>query len=248
MGGFVWHELTTPDPDGTVAFYGRLLGWEAQPFPGSDPPYRVMMAGGAGVAGIYAAKAPQPPGWIGYIHVEDVEAASIRIEASGGRFEAPAEDMEGIGRMLLSRDPDGAAFVLMTPAPRGEMPRPAEGAPGAPIWDELYASDVERAFAFYAGFAGWTRDSAMDMGDMGTYQMFAAGGPAIGGIMRRPEQMMPPGWLVYFTIASVTASIALAQELGATHLFGPQEVPGEMWIAQFLDPQGHMFGLVGPHG
>lgn len=247
MGGFVWHELTTPDPDRAVAFYGRLLGWQAEPYPGSDPPYRVMTAGGAGVAGICAAKAPQPPGWIGYIHVEDVEAASARIEASGGSFDAPAEEMEGIGRMRLTRDPDGAPFVLMTPAPRGDMARPAEGAPGVPVWDELYASDVDRAFGFYSGFAGWTKDSAMDMAEMGIYQMFAADGPAIGGIMCRMEPM-PAGWLVYFTTASVTASIALAQELEAKHLFGPQEVPGGMWIAQFLDPQGHMFGLVGPRG
>ncbi len=29
--------LTTPDPDGAQAFYGRLFGWEAEPFPDGGP-------------------------------------------------------------------------------------------------------------------------------------------------------------------------------------------------------------------
>jgi uncharacterized protein len=33
---------------------------------------------------------------------------------------------------------------------------------------------------------------------------------------------------------------------GGQILFGPQEVPGEAWILQCLDPQGAMFCLVGP--
>jgi len=31
---FVWYELVTSDGDAALAFYGRLLGWEAQNFPG----------------------------------------------------------------------------------------------------------------------------------------------------------------------------------------------------------------------
>lgn len=247
MGGFVWHELTTADPEGAAAFYGRLLGWEAETFPGSAPPYLVLKAAGVGVAGLCGIKAPQPAGWIGYLHVADVEEACRRAEAAGGTAVAPAEEMEGIGRMQLMHDPDGVPFVLMTPAPREAPPRPPEGTTGLSVWDEHYGADVERSFAFYAGLAGWTKDSAMDMGEMGTYQMVAVGGRAIAGLMRAPEAM-GPRWLAYFNVPSVTGAMEEAERLGGRPFFGPQEVPGAMWIAQILDPQGHPFGIVGPKG
>lgn len=118
--------------------------------------------------------------------------------------------MEGIGRMQLMRDPDGVPFVLMTPAPREAPPRPPEGTTGLSVWDEHYGADVERSFAFYAGLAGWTKDSAMDMGEMGTYQMVAAGGRAIAGLMRAPEAM-GPRWLAYFNVPSVTGAMEEAE-------------------------------------
>ncbi|MGP3696851.1 VOC family protein [Rhodobacter sp. NSM] len=247
MGGFIWHELTTEDPDAEAAFYGRLLGWEAEPFPGIEPPYLVMRAGGAAVAGIQVEKAPQPSGWIGYVHVPDVDEATRTAAASGGVAVGEPEEMEEVGRMQIMCDPDGAHFVLMTPARPEPPPAAGPGTPGLPVWDELYGADTERSFAFYADFAGWTKDTAMDMGEMGPYQMFAAGGTTIGGMMRAPEGV-PRRWLTYFTTGSIASSIDLAKELGAQHIFGPQEVPGAMWIAQFLDPKGHMFGLVGPKG
>ena len=247
MGGFIWHELATVDPDAAEAFYSRLLGWEGQTFAWSGPTYRIMSAAGAGVAGICAGPEGRPSGWIGYVHVGDLEAASDWVVAGGGEL-GEADEVPGIGRMRLVRDPSGAAVVLMVPSPREAPPvRPPEGTPGVPVWDELYSDDPGAAFDFYAGLAGWTKDTALDMGEMGTYQMFTAGGPAIGGIMRVMGEM-PPLWLVYFTVASVTASSALARDLGARQIFGPEEVPGGMWIAQFLDPKGHIFGLVGPLG
>lgn len=87
----------------------------------------------------------------------------------------------------------------------------------------------------------------MDMGEMGTYQMVAAGGRAIAGLMRAPEAM-GPRWLAYFNVPSVTGAMEEAERLGGRPFFGPQEVPGAMWIAQILDPQGHPFGIVGPKG
>ena len=67
--------------------------------------------------------------------------------------------------------------------------------PGHVGWHELYAGEWKSAFDFYAGQFGWTKGEAMDMGEMGTYQIFAAGGEPIGGMMTKPADMpsRPPG-------------------------------------------------------
>ena len=41
------------------------------------------------------------------------------------------------------------------------------------------------------------------------------------------------------------ASLAKAEELGGSRVFGPDEVPGiGLTLGQFADPEGHVIGLV----
>ena len=58
-------------------------------------------------------------------------------------------------------------------------------------WHELYAGDLDSAWAFYSALFGWIQDEAIDMGEMGAYQLFAAtaGSTAIGGMMTRPPEV-----------------------------------------------------------
>ena len=116
--------------------------------------------------------------------------------------------------------------------------------PGHVAWRELYADDVEKAFAFYAEKFGWTKAEAMDMGPMGVYQMFATGGPTAGGMMRRPEDIPQPFWNYYHAVPELDAAIGRVEKGGGKILNGPQEVPGGAWVAQCLDPQGAVFSLV----
>ena len=56
-GTFCWSELTTSDQDAAKAFYGPLLGWQADDIPVGDGAYYSMqLIGGKRVAAI----APQP--------------------------------------------------------------------------------------------------------------------------------------------------------------------------------------------
>ena len=82
------------------------------------------------------------------------------------------------------------------------------------------------------------------MGPMGTYQLFAAGGDAIGGMMNKCDG--PPSWLFYFVVPNADAAIARITREGGEVLMGPQEVPGGAMIVQGRDPQGAMFALVAP--
>jgi predicted enzyme related to lactoylglutathione lyase len=85
----------------------------------------------------------------------------------------------------------------------------------------------------------------MDMGPMGTYLLFNAGGDAIGGMMNDPA-FKRPMWLYYFNVDDIEAAQARVQAAGGSVLNGPHEVPGGSWVIQAQDPQGAKFALVGP--
>ena len=105
------------------------------------------------------------------------------------------------------------------------------------------------AFAFYRlEKRGWTTPDAMDMGEMGTYQLFAAGGDAIGGMFTKPADVPHPFWLYYFNVGDIDAAAQRVTGNGGKVLMEPMEVPGGSWVLQATDPQGAMFALAGRKG
>jgi predicted enzyme related to lactoylglutathione lyase len=118
---------------------------------------------------------------------------------------------------------------------------------GQPTYFELGVADADRARAFYSGLFGWTKDQAMDMGEMGVYQLFAAGAGAVGAMMTKPADCPRPFWNFYFNVEAIDAAQARVEAGGGKVVTGPMEVPNEQWIIQCLDPQGAFFSLVAPH-
>jgi len=243
-GSFFWYELMTPDIEASKAFYTEVVGWTARAFEGGQD-YTVLMAGDQGVGGIMAKPQDVPPHWIGYIHVADVDAAAASAQAAGARLMRPAWDVPNVGRMAPVTDPQGAGFMLMTPSSDAERPKVAPNTPGHIGWHELHTSDWEKAWDFYSGQYGWAKDQAMDMGAMGTYQIFAEEGQQRGAMFNSPGVPFPI-WLFYFNVDSITAAQQRLEKAGGKVMMGPHEVPGGGWIVQATDPQGIMFALVGP--
>ncbi len=250
-GAFVWHELMTTDIDAAQKFYAAVVGWTAQKgqTPGMD--YREFRAGERMVAGLMAipdeAKAMgAPPMWSGYVSVDDVDAATDKVARLGGRVCRPPHDIPGVGRFSVVADPQGAVLNLFKFAspPQG-APAPV-GTPGTIGWNELYALDREKAFAFYSDMFGWTRGAAIDMGPGGVYQLFAHDGKDIGGMMNKPESVPVALWDFYFNIENIDAAIERVKANGGQIVNGPMQVPGDGFVAQGLDPQGVLFALVGP--
>lgn len=244
---FVWYELMTTDVDAAEAFYREVLGWSAKDAGQPDMRYLILSAGEHMAAGLMAIPAgcEGGPGWSGYIGVDDVDAVTARVAAAGGTVHRAPDDIPEVGRYSVVTDPQGAPFMLFTPVSEDPAPPPA-GTPGHVGWHELCAADWPAAFEFYAALFGWTRDEAVDMGPMGTYQMFAAGGPAIGGMMNKPQEMPSPAWQYYFTVDEADAAADRVATNGGRILNGPMEVPGGYWILNCLDPQGAIFALVAP--
>lgn len=249
-GKFVWYELMTTDMKAAEVFYTDIVGWSARDAGMAGMNYTLFSAGDHQIAGLMtmpdgALEMKVPPAWLGYIAVDDIDDLAARVGAEGGTVHRAPEDIPNIGRFAIVTDPHGAAFSLFQAD--GEPPPHLEQmAPGNVGWHELMAGDLDTAFSFYSNLFGWTKDQAMDMGDMGVYQIFAHNGQPIGGMMTKPKEVPNPFWLYYFNVDAIDAAIDRAQSGGANLLMEPMEVPGGAWIAQFTDPQGAVFALVAP--
>ncbi len=247
---FVWYELMTTDPAAAEGFYRRVIGWATADAGMPDMKYTIVSAGATAIGGVMAMPADArargvPPNWTGYIGVADVDATTARVREAGGAVHHAPQDIPGVGRFAVLADPHGAVFCLFkgqSDEPPAQLPA---GTPGSVGWHELYTEGPDAAWAFYSALFGWTKGDAIDMGEMGVYQLFSAGGPApIGGIMKRPPQVPMACWLYYVNVDAIDAAMARVTECGGRTITGPMEVPGGSWIAQCVDPQGAIFAMV----
>lgn len=132
-----WHfsNLRTDDPDGALAFYGAVFGWQLDRFGDTGmwrrPGYGAHLAATVD-PGIGERLAEAPPGfqdavaglepvdgrpavWAVVITVEDLDASLVAARDLGA--EVVAEDDERWGRTAEIRDPQGATLTL------SELPR-----------------------------------------------------------------------------------------------------------------------------
>lgn len=248
---FVWYDLMTTDAAAAQAFYRAVAGWGMQDAGMTDRSYTILSVKETPIGGLMpmppdASAAGAKPCWNGYVGVDDVDAFAARVKQAGGAVHHGPEDIPNVGRFAVVADPHGASLILFKGS-TDDQPKPAAvGTPGHIGWRELHAGDQKRDFAFYAGLFGWTKAEAIDMGQMGVYQLFAAGDAAIGGMMTKTDAVPAPFWLYYVNVDNIDAAASRVTENRGQVLNGPHEVPGGAWIVQCRDPQGAMFALVGP--
>ncbi len=247
-GRFVHYDLMTSDVDSAVDFYTRLAGWQTTPWQGEGDPYTMWTNNGVPLGGVMplpeeANAAGAPPNWIAYVMVPDTDATVERTEALGGSVIVPATEIPNVGKFSILLDPQGGAFAIFTPL--GEAPGDDEPPKiGEFSWHELATTDWEAAFEFYHAVFGWEKTEAMDMGDMGIYQMYGRGGQSLGGMFNKPAEVEgPPGWLYYIMVEDANQAALTLQMLGGQLMNGPIEVPGGDLVAHCLDPQGGRFAI-----
>ena len=242
-GRFVWHDLMTTDPAAATTFFTGVIGWGTQAWDGPTP-YTMWTANGVPVGGVMQLPpdAGAPTHWMGYISTPDVDATIAAAGALGAAVMVPATDIPNVGRFAVLTDPQGAAFAVYASA--GGDADPAPPGPGEFSWHELYTTDVDAAFDFYQKLFGWQKTSAMDMGEMGVYQMFGIGEIPFGGMMKKAAEMPgPPGWQHYVKVDDVKRVAEVVKQKGGQVVNGPMEVPGGDYIANCIDPQGGMFSI-----
>jgi len=262
VGSFIWYELMTSDADAAAKFYGSVIGWSIGAHSDSSPggkDYRMIGRSDGGFeGGVLALTADMVshgarPTWLGYLHVNDVDASVRAITADGGKLLMPAMDLP-VGKIAMVADPMGAAFYVMKPIPPANKPNARSDvfdptATQRVNWNELASTDLARAKAFYAKHFGFEFKETMNMGVMGDYCFITHDGvPRIGAVMEAPKDAPVHAWLFYFGVNSIAAVKEAIEAGGGKILNGPHEVPGGQWIIIATDPQGAAFGVVGPPG
>jgi predicted enzyme related to lactoylglutathione lyase len=231
-----WVDLQTTDQDGAKSFYGNLFGWkfDDRPMP-RGPVYSMAVHNG----GVVAAIAPgQAPVWNTYFAVEDIDAATARIEPAGGKVLTPPFPVMDAGRMCFAADPAGATFALWQ-ADR-HIGATVVNEPGALIWNELLSADPDHSLPFYGQVLGIEARIA-DMAGRPYPRLFIDGVPVAGAAAGTPSR-----WHVYFDVVDTADTARRAAELGGEVVDGPYDTPIGA-IATLRDPQGGVFGVIAHH-
>lgn len=249
MGAFAWCELMTRDMDAAADFYSAVTGWEIQDASQNGMRYSLFTHEGKPVAGLMSlpkeACGPGAPiGWFGYIGVDDVDRAAASVTAAGGAVHRAPDDIPDVGRFAVVSDPQGATFALFAPLSTAPGQSDTACGPGQVGWHELYTTDWRAALEFYSWQFGWTAGDGIDMGEMGTYQLFLRNGQPLGGMMTKPPSVPAPVWQYYLVVPAIDAAAERARSNGGQILIEPTPVPGGGWILHGLDPQGAKFALL----
>ncbi len=87
----------------------------------------------------------------------------------------------------------------------------------------------------------------MDMGELGSYRFLYRGETMIGAIMPRMPGVPQAAWTFYIGVADIDrAAHAVGAGGGGQLIYEPMEIPGGEYALAAIDPQGAVFGLVGP--
>jgi predicted enzyme related to lactoylglutathione lyase len=248
QNSFVWYELMTSDAAAAKAFYADVVGWNTQDVPTPGMTYTLLLMGETQVGGLVAlpqeaCQAGVRPCWVSYIGVDDVDSAALKAQSLGGKILRAPADIPNIGRFAFVADPQGTGFNLFKPLQSGQRAVSREA--GQVGWHELHSNDWPKAFDFYNAMFGWIKGDGVDMGPMGTYQLFTIAGLPSGAMFNSPAAQRARFWLFYFNVGDIDAAAGRVTAGGGKITQGPQQVPGGDWIVQAADPQGAAFALLG---
>lgn len=110
-----WNELGTTDTQKAGDFYSNLFGWTREAFPGPIE-YTMFKNGDRGAGGMYKITpemGPIPPHWLVYFAVDDCDAKVQKATEAGATVMKPADDIPGVGRFAILRDPQSAVFAII---------------------------------------------------------------------------------------------------------------------------------------
>jgi predicted enzyme related to lactoylglutathione lyase len=239
-----WIDLGSPDLAAAARFYSELFGWEAQDMGEQMGHYTFFRQGGRTVGAAGPLMSPQQPvAWQTYICSEDAAATAKAVREAGGQVLMEPMTVMNQGTLAVFADPAGAAFGIWQP--RDFKGADLVNAANSLCWNELHTRNLEGAKGFYGRVFGWGAKSN-DMPGHGEYVEWQNDGRTVAGSMAIGPQMpaqMPSHWLVYFAVADTDATASKAQELGATAMVPPTDIP-QGRFALLNDPQGAAFGII----
>ncbi len=242
-GKFTWFTLHSNDVPRATAFYTELFGWGTENMDMPEGSYTIFKNGEAGIGGVRKPPhAGAPSHWISYVSVPDVDATAKKVRAGGGNVLSEPFDIPTVGRVAAVTDREGAAFLLFK-GEEGDAPDGPSTAGGF-AWNELWTSDPASAKAFYQEHLGYTTE-AMAM-PQGEYTILKKDDTPRGGLMKSPEQGVPPMWLGYVHVDDADATAKRATDLGGELIAEPMDVEGVGRFGVLKDPTGAVLGFITP--
>ncbi len=118
-GTLCWADLSTPDAKRASDFYSGLFGWQIITDPKDSSGYLHIKNGEHFIGGIPPAVHRQPgvpAHWMAYFQVDDVDTSANKAKEMGAKLCLPPMSMEGVGRMSVVADPQGATFAMFKSA------------------------------------------------------------------------------------------------------------------------------------
>lgn len=236
-----WVDISVPDVDAAIAFYGPVLGWNFVDTGEQFGNYQMCQVNGRDSAGIGPRQSPdQPTVWLVYLASDDVDASVKLISENGGSVLFGPQDIGDAGRIAVALDNTGGAFGVW----QGKQAVGIEhyNEPGGLVWEDCQLTDPEAGRRFYAAVFGYEYQSVP--GAPAEYQGFLVKGNMAGGIgplMGAPEGT-PSHWLAYFSVADADAAVAAARQGGGGVVMEAENTPFGR-IGMLTDPFGAVFGI-----
>jgi uncharacterized protein len=116
VGSASWHELYTTDAQAAMSFYTELFKWRpTESMDMGDMGTYHMFGRDFGLGGMMnkpPALAHVPSHWLIYFRVPEINAATERLKAQGGKVLNGPMEVPGGDWIVQGLDPQGAAFAL----------------------------------------------------------------------------------------------------------------------------------------
>ncbi len=114
---FVHVELATTDLDKAKSFYSALFDWQLQDMDmGGGMSYTMIGVGEGTGGGMMKHPVPgAPSGWLAYVLVDDVAAATAKAKSLGATIMRDVMEVADYGSFSIIVDPTGAMLGLWQP-------------------------------------------------------------------------------------------------------------------------------------
>ncbi len=111
---------------------------------------------------------------------------------------------------------------------------------------EIIGRDGEKLQTYYSDLFGWQidADNPMNYGIVQRQDNTSADGVGLGGGVASGPEGYEGHVTFYVAVPDVEATLAKAESLGGTRMFGPDKVMEGLEIGQFKDPEGHLIGVL----
>lgn len=116
---FVHLELNTPELAKAKSFYGEMFGWQFQDIDMGPAGVYSTFKPSSGPGGGMCTMAGGFNGWLAYIGVEDIDAATEKARSLGANVFVDSQEIPEVGWFSVLADPTGCTVAIFEPKTGG---------------------------------------------------------------------------------------------------------------------------------